>query len=192
MDLAAAVFVLCPFQGLLACVFVHVLVSRTAPTLPRLHVIVGSVLVGLSVVSGMVLSFAVRDASWMSAADQWGSATVWILTYLSLAYCYVIGFFYLGETARRIRLLIELHAAGERGMTLQEILATYHARMIVEARLHRLRSGGQIVERGGRYFVKTPLMLYLAKLLVLLKIVFLRSRSEFSSHAANNHHTPYG
>ena len=74
------------------------------------------------------------------------------LTYLSLAYFYVFGFYNLGESARRIRLLIELRSAGDRGMTLDEILAVYNARMIVEARLQRLLSGGQVVEREGRYF----------------------------------------
>jgi hypothetical protein len=68
-------------------------------------------------------------------------------------------------------------------MTLGEILTAYNARMIVEVRSQRLVSGGQIVERGGRYFIKGRLMLYAAKVLVLLKFVFLRGRSELSRRA---------
>ena len=84
------------------------------------------------------------------------------------------------ESARRIRLLVELQAAGERGLTLTQILAAYNARMIVDARLGRLLAGGQVVERDGRYFIGKPLMLYGAKALVLLKIAFLGAPDEFA------------
>ena len=179
MDRVTAVFSLSPFIGILACVFVHVLVARTAPKLPRLHGIAGGVLAGLGVVAGMAAIFAGRNAASMSAADRWGAAGVWTLAYLFLAYSYGFGFFNLGESARRVRLLIELHAAGEQGMTLGQVLTAYNARMIVEARLQRLLSAGQIVERGGRYFMKRPWMLRVAKILVLLKRLFLGRESEF-------------
>lgn len=179
MDLVTAVFSLSPFIGILACVFVHVLVARTAPKLPRLHGIVGSILAGLGVVAGMAAIFAGRNAASMSAADRGGAAGVWTLTYLFLAYSYGFGFFNLGESARRVRLLIELHVAGDQGMTLEQILTAYNARMIVRARLQRLLSAGQIVERGGRYFIKRPWMLCVAKGLVLLKRLFLGRESEF-------------
>ena len=123
---------------------------------------------------------AVRSMPLLSAT-VWEMAGVWVLAYLFLAYCYIIGFFNLGESARRIRLLIELHGAGKRGMTLDEILAAYNARMIVEARLGRLLTGGQILERGGRYVSKRSPMLYIAKMLVLLKILFLGVRSELGA-----------
>lgn len=131
--------------------------------------------IGLSVVGGLIVVLGISPAS------GWDTTGVWLLTYLFLAYCYVIGFFNLGESARRIRLLIELHGAGARGMTLDEILAAYNARMIVEARLGRLLTGGQISERGGRYHSKRSAMLYVAKLLVLLKILLLGARSEFGA-----------
>jgi len=53
--------------------------------------------------------------------DLVGHAVLWALTYLSLVYCYVFGFYNVCESTRRVRLLIELLAAGDRGLTLLEI-----------------------------------------------------------------------
>src|SRR5207244_12349323 len=108
-------------------------------------------------------------------------AVVWLLTYVVLAYCYVIGFFNLGESARRIRLLIDLHQAGRRGLTLDEILSTYNARLIVDVRLHRMITGGQVRQQDGVYYTRSRLMLASARLLVWLKIAFLGSRSELDA-----------
>lgn len=179
MDPAAIVPLLAPLLGLLACVLLHVLVSRGAPSLPRPRVLAGSVLAGLAVVGAMALVFLGRSPAWTSPVDLLGSTAVWILAYLALAYCYVFGFYNLGESARRIRLLVELSGAGNKGLTLEELLAVYNARMIVEARLGRLLTGGQVVERGGRYFSKRSPMLYIAKTLSFMKVLFLGAPTEF-------------
>lgn len=171
MTPALVLLSLSPVAGLLACMLLHVVLSRSAPRLPRPHAIGLSALGGFVVVGGMPLLAGATPMS--SSAHALEFTAVWLVTYLLLTYCYAIGFFNLGESARRIRLLIELHGAGDRGMTVDEILAVYNARMIVEARLSRLVAGGQIVERGARYFIKGRLMLYSAKGLALLKLVLL-------------------
>lgn len=181
MDLVTAVFALAPAAGLLSCVVGHVLVSRAAPKLPRPHAIVASTLAGLAVVVSLGVSFAHAQAAPASAADRWGATATWVLAYVCLAYCYVFGFFNLGESARRIRLLIELHAAGDRGLTLEEILTAYNARLIVEARLARLLSGGQIALRGGRYVLRSSFVLSLARVLVVVKLMVLGVPSEFGA-----------
>lgn len=175
--LAAAALGLVPFAAMLACVVAHVLVSRTLPKLARRHGVILGALTGLTGLVGLALGLASLA---VSPRDLAGLGVAWVLTYLALAYWYVFGFFNLGESARRIRLLVELRAAGERGLTLAEVLAAYNARMIVDARLRRLLAGGQVVERGGRYFIGNPLMLCSAKALVLLKLVFLGGPSEFT------------
>jgi hypothetical protein len=169
---------LVPFVALLACVVAHVLVSRAWPRLPRHHGVALGALAGLAGLAGLAWSFGSRT---VDPADGAGLGVAWTLTYLALVYWYVFGFFNLGESARRIRLLVELHAAGERGLTLGELLAAYNASMIVDARLGRLLAGGQVVERDGRYFIGKPLMLCGAKALVLLKRVFLGGPSEFAA-----------
>lgn len=176
MGLPIAVLALGPLIGLAVCVVVHVLVSRAAPALPRLHGIAVSVGAGLVVAS--VLPW-LADSGAPTDIGGWGAALAWLSTYLLLAYCYVIGFFNLGESARRIRLLIELEQAGPRGLSLEEILTVYNARMIVTLRTERLMTGGQIVERDGRYVLRSPVMLRAAKALTLLKVVLLGARSEF-------------
>ena len=99
---------------------------------------------------------------------QEASLAVWFATYLLLAYCYVVGFFNLSESARRIRLLIELHEAPGHAMTLDEILTAYNARMVVEARLRRLVGAGFLVERGGRYWIGHRAGLWIARGLAAL------------------------
>lgn len=180
------VFVLTPIVAIAACVAGHVAVARMRPALPKLHGVAVGLAAGLLVVAVVALIFAGGNAAGLRAADRWGTAAAWALAYLGFSYFYVFGFFNPGESARRIRLLIELDAAGERGMTLEEILTVYNARIIVENRVQRLLSGGQARERGGRYFVGRPVMLYIAKLLVALKVVFLGSRTEFGAGRASD------
>ena len=168
---------LVPFAALLACIVAHVLVSRALPALPRHRGVAVGALAGLVALAALALrpigqAAAPGDRVWLGVA--------WTLTYVSLVYWYVFGFFNLGESARRIRLLVELRTAGDRGLTRAEILAAYNARIIVDARLGRLLAGGQVVERDGRYFIGKTLMLCGAKALVLLKLVFLGAPSEFA------------
>lgn len=171
-------FALAPFFAHVACVLAHVLLTRFRPGLFRLKAAVYSFLAGMLFIGGVIWMFRVRMLP-VSLWDTIGYAMLWIVSYLCLVYCYFFGFFNLGESARRVRLLIELYLAGERGMTLEEILSAYNARMIVAARLDRLLSSGQIIEKDGRYFVGKPIMLYLAKALVLMKVLFLGGKSEF-------------
>jgi len=173
-----AIFVLTPFIGLAACVVSHVLISRLSPGLQRVRSILASVGVGLAVVLWLGALFFSGDARRGATVAGWEMIPAWALAYVCLVYCYLLGFYVLGETARRIRLLVELLGAGERGMTLEEILSVYNAQMIVDARIERLLAGGQVVIRDGRFVTGNRLMLYAAKTMVLLKLAFLGVRSE--------------
>lgn len=86
-----------------------------------------------------------------------------------LCFDYVIGWFNLGETARRIRLLRELALAPQRTMTADEVLRVYNADMIVTARLGRLVSSGQLRLDGERYKLNGRFFLGQAQVLALLK-----------------------
>ena len=174
--MTTAVLALTPAIGLAVCMVVHVIVSRMLPGLPRIRGIALSFAGGAVVVAAMIVGG--RTTPLLAAASPWDFAAVWFTTYTLLIYCYVIGFFNLGESARRIRLLIELYGAGGHGMTLTEILSRYSARMIVEVRLQRMVAGGQIREQGGAYFIATPVMLTAARLLMWLKLAYLGARSE--------------
>ena len=181
MLLTAVALGLVPFAALLLCVVAHIAVSR-AQVVAHHHGVVLGALAGLAGLTGLIWPLASRLAS---AQDLVGLGAAWILTYFALVYWYVFGFYNLGESARRIRLLVELQAAGERGLTLTQLLAAYNARMIVDARLGRLLAGGQVVERDGRYLIGKPLMLYGAKALVLLKLAFLGTPSELAGRRSS-------
>ncbi len=171
METAALLCLLSPFGGLLTCAVLHILVSRAAPGLSRPRALAVSGLAGLVLVLAVTLAFGGRSTVWTPGPDRAGATVGWMLTYLCLAYCYIFGFYNPSESARRIRLLVELRAVGGRGLTLDEILTAYNARIIVEARLQRLLSSRQIVERGGRYFAKPSAMLFITKAVGLLRIL---------------------
>jgi hypothetical protein len=194
MSLATHLLATAPLIALLACVVVHVLASRFLITTAHHHTAATGVAGGLVVAIGITVA-TLRLIPGLPSADRGALAGVSLLTYFALAYFYVFGFYNLGESSRRVRLLIELHSAGARGMTRAEILAAYNARMIIAARLHRLLVSGQIVQRGGRYVVGEPLMLMLAKSLVLLKRLYLGAPSEFGDakpHPLQGHHDRAG
>lgn len=109
--------------------------------------------------------------------DFWAILAVNSITYAFLGYCYfsVIG---LGETARRIRLLKDLHAAPE-GLSLDNILARYSAKDMVDMRLDRLLHNGQVIQVGDRFFIDKQLMLFLTKFSIFMKLIVLGKRSEF-------------
>ena len=172
-------FALSPLVGLGACVVAHVIVARLAPAWPRARGVIVSVLAGGGVVLTLGLRFLWGPAP--APAAPVGYVLAWGLTYLALAYTYVFGFFNVSETARRLRLLVELLDAGPRGLSLDEVLRAYNARMIVEARLRRLVAGGQLALADGRYVLRRSLGLSVAKLLVGIKLLLLRAPSEFGA-----------
>jgi hypothetical protein len=171
------IFVLTPGAGLLVGVAVHLLVSRAAPGFPRPRGVVVAVLGGLAA----VIALARLAGRGGPAGTDWGTTLAWSLAYLALAFTYVFGFYNLGESARRIRLLLELRDAGPRGLALEEIRAGYSARAIVEARLARMLAGAQIAERDGRYVIRQSLVLTIAKILLVGKLVLFGAPGELGA-----------
>ena len=100
-----------------------------------------------------------------------------LLVYSALSYCY-FHFINLCLTARRIRLVRDLFGAPG-GLTLAQILESYNARDMVKKRVQRLLGSGQIVEQNGRYFVGKPVILFAARIMVILKFIFLGKGSEY-------------
>lgn len=101
------------------------------------------------------------------------------ITYASLGYCY-FHFINLGETARRIRILRELYDSKE-GLSLEEILQRYNAKEIVEKRISRLINNGQVLYKDGRYFIGSPVMLMISRIIVTMKLLLLGKASEFDN-----------
>lgn len=100
-----------------------------------------------------------------------------LIIYSALGYCY-FHFINLGETARRIRVLREIYDSGS-GLSMDEMLERYNAKEITKKRLDRLLNNKQIVYKNGKYFIASPIMLFMAKTVVLMKLIFLGKKSEF-------------
>jgi hypothetical protein len=99
------------------------------------------------------------------------------IIYATLSFCY-FNLITLGETARRIRIMVEL-SESKTGLTLEEIIKRYNARMIVDLRLDRLLGNGEITLRGNRYFIGNSKMLQIGKIYTLAKLILFGKRSEF-------------
>ncbi len=100
-----------------------------------------------------------------------------LIIYLSLSYCY-FHFVNLAVTARRIRLLRDLHDSKD-GMTMDEILLQYNSRDMVENRIERLVNSGQVIYKNKRYYIGRSAMLWSAKIILIMKQLILGKKSEF-------------
>jgi hypothetical protein len=85
------------------------------------------------------------------------------LAYVAIVYaCIAYSYFHLfnmSETARRIRILRELHAAGS--LSAEELSRSYSGASVLEVRFDRLLATGQLRARGDR-FVGAGRLLYAA------------------------------
>lgn len=109
--------------------------------------------------------------------DLVGLTAANIVIYSALAYCY-FHFVNLAITARRIRLLRDIYLSGD-GLTMDEILAQYSAKDMIDNRIGRLLGSGQIALRGGRFFIGKPIVLLIDKIIVALKLFIIGKKSEF-------------
>lgn len=171
---SAWVIALAPLAALAANVGTQVAVFRVSPQRGLLR----SELIGFAVGGAALL--LIHALAGGAAADARESAALLFanaLCYGALGYSY-FHFGNLGETARRVRIVREL-AASPDGLTLEEIIRRYDAREIFDRRLRRLTGTGQIVLRDGRYFIASPVLAAMARAVLLLKLLFLGSASEF-------------
>jgi len=101
-----------------------------------------------------------------------------IIIYSCLGYCY-FHFINLAITARRTR-LIRLLYSHKGGLTYPEILQSYNGKKMIDNRINRLIGSGQIVKKGNNYFIGNSTMLFITKIVLLLKIIIIGKKSEFS------------
>jgi len=112
-----------------------------------------------------------------SLTERLALACVNLIIYFCFSYIY-FSFINMGETARRIRLLREF-CDSPQGLTKEQVLSRYNAEEVVNIRLNRLLHNGQVISRNSRYYIGSPVMLFISKVLVLMKLIVLGKRSEF-------------
>jgi len=106
-----------------------------------------------------------RDYGWF----DYGPANV--LGYVILAYCY-FHFFNLGETGRRMRLILELDSVPE-GLSEQELARRYGAKEIMERRIQRLLDGGQMREQNDRFYPLGEALSSIAGVIAALRLLVM-------------------
>ncbi len=167
--------ILIPIIGLILNVSIQVLGFRGMPRLTLLKSVAVGFLSGF--MSVIMFEYYVVFSLPTSPQDILSGFITNLLIYTALGYCY-FHFINLGETARRIRLLRELYDAPE-GFSLEEILERYNAKHIGDMRIRRLIHNNQIIEQDGRYYIGSPVMLFIAKSITILKFIILGKMSEF-------------
>jgi predicted transcriptional regulator len=163
MDWSTVMGVGAPLVGLAASVVAqvvaHILFSRKP--------IVFSYAVGF--LCGAVVSLLTLSAS--GQADGWADGLVCLLTFGGLNYCYS-NFVNLNFTSLRIRLLKELLSAGG-GESIAEIARKYGSEAILQRRLERLVTWGQLRRENERFTATGGSFLRLALLFTVLKKIVL-------------------
>ena len=168
------IHVIAPIAGLLINVLFQIGCFRLFPAIGLLR----SLSLGFgSGFAGMLLIEIYADASFLTSAYVSGLTVLNAITYSALGYCY-FHFVNLGETARWIRILRELYESGG-CLSIEDILKKYNATDILQRRLNRHINNGQIIERDGKYYIGSPVMLTIARVIVAMKLILLGKKSEF-------------
>jgi hypothetical protein len=145
---------LMPGAAVAVTVVAHIATSRCFPRLGVYRAQFAGIAIGILVMAILTISTPLLGSE--LAGRALANAIIFI------CFCYVYFHFNnMGETARRIRLLRDLMAAG-RPLTFNEIVARYGAREIIERRLGRLVASGQVHRIDGRYVVANRSIYFMA------------------------------
>ncbi len=138
----------------------HMVLARVFTRMPPQLVAIAAALAGALPTVLLIGTFAVPGLPALLRMPF--AATYLALVYACIAYSY-FHLFNMSETARRIRILRELHAAGS--LIAEEISRLYSSASVLETRFDRLLATGQLQMRAGR-FVAAGRLLYMAACLV--------------------------
>ena len=155
---------LVPLVALAVLVVVHGVALRVAPGSAFMGRFWIAFAIGIAAEAGLDAAIASSAGGW-AAWQETGLPNA--VTFPALAFCY-FQFFTLGETGRRMRLLMELWRSPA-GLTEDELVGRYRGAEVATRRIERLIEWGQLVERDGRLYIGAPLMLRGAQMVVVLK-----------------------
>lgn len=96
------------------------------------------------------------------------------LTFNAVVYAY-FHLFNMSETARRIRMLLQIRQAGAAGLPVRELESGYSPKHMIEARLDRLVKMRQLVlDTDGRYRVSGQVLLWAGRIMAWWRRLVLR------------------
>lgn len=154
----------------------HILLSRYGGRHLRLHT-PQVLLMRLA----LAFNLAVLAGTWLIARLEARDATQTIymlvfafLVFNGIAYAY-FHFFNMSETARRIRMLLQIRWAGPSGLRIRELERQYSQKDMIEARLDRLVRMNQLtLAPDGRYRVAGNTLLWAGRIMGLWRRLVLR------------------
>ena len=164
-----------PIFGLILNVLSQLLICRYATRLGLLKSIFIGFFLGLAAVIAIEVFYLLNTGHFW--AEFCAQLSLSAISYAALGYCY-FHFINLGETARRVRIVIELYESDD-GLSMDQIIRRYCALDIINFRLQRMVHNEQIVDREDTYHIGKPTMLWMARILVLMKLILLGKKSEF-------------
>ncbi len=154
----------------------HVLLSRYGGRHPRLHA-PQVLLVQLA----LAFNLAVLAGTWLIARLEARDAaqTMYMLVFAFLVFNGIVyayfHFFNMSETARRIRILLQIRWAGPSGLRIRELERQYSQKDMIEARLDRLVRMNQLsLAPDGRYRVAGNTLLWAGRIMGLWRRLVLR------------------
>jgi hypothetical protein len=110
--------------------------------------------------------------------EAWSKALLVNLPcYAALSYCFFT-FANLGQSSIRIRIYARVAARAD-GVSVAEIARDYNEVMLMEMRVQRLVESGDLLLRGGRYFLGRNRFVPIAKVIFRIKRLILGKVSEF-------------
>lgn len=120
----------------------------------------------------MVAGFVAGAALLIAGSLVWRARPIGAhLADFGMYVCFAYIYFHwnnMGETGRRVRLLIEL-ANAPAGLTRRQLLARYSAKEIVDRRVSRLLESNQVVASGSRLTLGNPSVLAMTRIIGLVK-----------------------
>ena len=155
---------------------VHVLLSRYGGRhlrlrAPQVLLVRLALLFNLAVLAGawLIARFEARDA-----AQTMYMLIFAFLVFNGIAYAY-FHFFNMSETARRIRMLLQIRRASPAVLRIQELERQYSQKDMIEARLDRLVRMNQLwLAPDGRYHIAENTLLWAGRIMGLWRRLVLR------------------
>lgn len=109
----------------------------------------------------------------LSPTDQLGYLVLHMLTYVFLGFIF-FNVINLNVSSLRIRMLKEYLRVHPRPLAERSLQEKYSARGMLDARLERLRHGGQLVVREDRYFYRPGSVVFIGRFFAFLQRFLLR------------------
>ena len=170
-----ALQVFAPILGMTVNVLTQILSFRIKVNLSLLRSIYLGFFCGLLTMIVFDLAIMIHNESSLNYFI--GIFLVNLIIYGSLGYCY-FNFNNLGETARRIRLLREIYDSKE-GLTSVELVDLYSGKEVLSRRIERLLKNNQVILRDNKYLIGNPSILWIANIIIFLKVMVLGKKTEF-------------